>query len=64
MEMTKTVTKSCAACAHWNRVEGSEGECRVRAPQTIVFKVDEETQFETIFPVTSESDWCGEFVKA
>lgn len=59
MEATKT--KACSACINWNKVDGDQGECRVRAPQTIVFKVDEETQFETCFPVTAADDWCGEY---
>ena len=63
MEATKVTEKSCAACANWNALEGDDGECRVRAPQTIVFKIDDETQFDTVFPVTSSSDWCGEFKK-
>ncbi|MEM0965640.1 MAG: hypothetical protein AAGJ81_05785 [Verrucomicrobiota bacterium] len=61
MSTTKTETKTCAACKYWNAKKENEGECRVRAPQTMVFRVDEETQFETRFPVTRSEDWCGEF---
>jgi hypothetical protein len=60
---TVTATKSCAQCQHWNPEAGGKGECRAHAPQTIVFKIDDKTQFETVFPVTSESDWCGEFAQ-
>jgi hypothetical protein len=59
--MIDTQTKACSACAHWKKLSETEGECRVRAPQTVVFKVDEETKFETKFPVTLADDWCGEY---
>lgn len=64
MNSTDTDTQTCSACKYWNDKSQGEGECRVRAPQTMVFKVDEETQFETRFPVTKAEDWCGEFEKA
>lgn len=58
---TATKSKTCSACAYWNDKTGSMGECRVRSPQSIVFKVDDETKFESRFPETKASDWCGEF---
>jgi hypothetical protein len=58
---TTSQTKTCAACAFWNETASNEGECRRQPPQAISFKVDESTQFETRFPVTKASDWCGEF---
>lgn len=58
---TATKTDTCAKCAHWNPTESSMGECRRQPPQAISFKVDNDVKFETRFPVTSESDWCGEF---
>ncbi len=64
--MTTTTTPTaesatCSKCKYWNAVESDQGECRVRAPQTIAFNIDEETRFETRFPATAASDWCGEF---
>jgi hypothetical protein len=64
MSPTATDIKTCSACKYWNKQSDAEGECRVRAPQTMVFKVDEETRFETRFPVTKAEDWCGEFEEA
>lgn len=61
MEAIATDTKTCNACAYWKATDGAQGECRVRSPQAIVFKVDNETQFESRFPETKASDWCGEF---
>jgi len=61
METTATTTKTCSACAYWKPTDGQEGECRVRSPQAIVFKVDDSTKFESRFPETKASDWCGEF---
>lgn len=58
---TITKTDTCSKCTHWNATTDVEGECRRQPPQAIVFKVDEQTQFETRFPVTQSGDWCGEF---
>jgi len=58
---TATVSKTCSACAYWKETSSSMGECRVRSPQSIVFKVDDETKFESRFPETKAEDWCGEF---
>lgn len=58
---TKTITRACEACAFWNSLEEGAGECRRHAPQTIAFEVDDEVKFESMFPVTSEDDWCGDF---
>jgi len=52
---------ACSACAYWNANDGNIGECRRKAPQSVVFAVDESTRFETRFPETTASDWCGEF---
>jgi len=58
---TATASKTCASCAHWVAQDGDQGECRVRAPQLIAFRVDDETEFVTRFPTTAAADWCGEF---
>ncbi len=62
MTDTATATKTCEACANWKPTTDSQGECRAKAPQTIVFQVDENTKIESRFPVTQSDDWCGEFV--
>jgi hypothetical protein len=61
---TKTTTRACEACAYWNKLEETHGECRRHAPQTIAFEIDEEMKFESMFPVTGNDDWCGDFSKA
>ena len=58
---TATTTKACSACTHWNATDGATGECRRHAPQMVVFEVDDEVKFESKFPVTTSSDWCGDF---
>ena len=60
---TETIAKTaaCEKCAYWNKMSAGEGECRRNAPQSVVFAVDEDTKFETRFPVTASDDWCGEF---
>ncbi|MEX1049695.1 MAG: hypothetical protein WED15_09210 [Akkermansiaceae bacterium] len=61
---TKTTTRACGNCAYWNQTdeEGDPlGECRRHAPQTIAFEIDEEVKFESMFPVTADTDWCGDF---
>jgi len=58
---TTTRANTCGNCTYWNAVEGKKGECRRQPPQAISFKVDDSVQFQTLFPATEESDWCGEF---
>ncbi len=60
MKTTQTTTRACEACAFWNKT-GDNGECRRHAPQMIAFEVDDEVKFESKFPVTEASDWCGDF---
>lgn len=55
----------CSTCKHWNKTEDAgKGECRRHAPQSLVFTIDRKTRFESRFPVTAASDWCGDFEKA
>lgn len=61
---TETKTKACAKCVHWNAMDNSHGECRRHAPQMIAFEVDDEVKFESKFPATAASDWCGDYEKA
>lgn len=56
-----THTDTCSECSHWKAISEDKGECRRQPPQAITFKVGDEVQFETRFPETSTSDWCGEF---
>ena len=58
---TIATTRACSNCAYWNALEEDHGECRRHAPQTIAFEVDEEVKFESMFPVTVNIDWCGDF---
>jgi hypothetical protein len=58
---TATKTDTCQKCAYWNAQSVDNGECRRHSPQSISFKLDSETKFETRFPNTVGSDWCGEF---
>lgn len=61
METTATTTKTCSVCANWKDLADGAGECRAKAPQTIVLTIDDETRVESRFPVTKAEDWCGEF---
>ena len=58
---TIPATRACGACTYWNNLGDATGECRRHAPQTIAFEVDEEVKFESMFPVTADVDWCGDF---
>lgn len=60
----KKTTKACASCAHYKTSTATRGECRRHAPQTIAFQVDEGVKFESRFPETKPTDWCGDFAKA
>jgi hypothetical protein len=62
--ITHSATEVCSACKHWNNKSADEGECRRYSPQALVFVVDDETKYETRFPVTQAIDWCGEFERA
>jgi hypothetical protein len=59
-----TATKACSTCAHYNAASAKLGECRRHAPQTIAFQVDDGVKFESRFPQTKATDWCGDFAKA
>jgi hypothetical protein len=59
---TRPATAVCSACKHWSHeASAQQGECRRHAPQTLVFTLDDKTQFESRFPLTNAIDWCGEF---
>ena len=61
---TRPATAVCSSCKHWNSQSDNKGECRRYAPQALAFVVDSETKFESRFPVTAASEWCGEFEQA
>lgn len=58
---TKTTGATCASCKSWDSKGADQGECRRHAPQLIVFEIDDTTKIESRFPVTSASDWCGDY---
>lgn len=60
-EAIQSQSTACQKCAFWKPTVDAKGECRRNAPQSVVFAVDETTQFETRFPLTEADDWCGEF---
>lgn len=62
--MNNSEQKNCSSCDNWLSVEGASGECRSHAPQAVVVQVGDTTNFETLFPKTIASDWCGEFEQA
>lgn len=57
-----TSAKACGQCLHWKaKAATNAGECRRHAPQTVAFQVDESVKFESRFPETQASDWCGDY---
>jgi hypothetical protein len=59
---TQTKTQACASCQYWrNDAQSSQGECRRHAPQMLVFHVADDLKFESRFPATMASDWCGDY---
>ena len=58
---TTATTKACANCEHYKSTAADKGQCRRRAPQTVVFNVDDDVKFESRFPGVASTDWCGEF---
>jgi hypothetical protein len=58
---TLTKDAACKMCVYWKTTTPDRGECRRHAPQTIVFKVDDQMKYEYKFPVTAGDDWCGDF---
>lgn len=61
---TSTQTAACGKYVYWHTedsAKGEKGECRRHAPQTVVFQVDDEVQYESTFPMTKAEDWCGDF---
>ncbi len=57
-----SIAAQCESCTYWQqKADASAGECRRHAPQTIAFTVDESVKFESRFPLTKASDWCGDY---
>lgn len=63
MTPTTLPPRTCEACCYWNELEDSSGECHRHAPQTIAFEAEEELRLESMFPMTANDDWCGDFAK-
>ena len=58
----KAQTATCASCQYWyHDADTSQGECRRHAPQMLVFHIDDDVKFESRFPATLASDWCGDY---
>ncbi len=58
---TIAIAAKCETCTYWEAKSGNTGECRRHAPQTIAFTVDDNVKFESKFPATQASDWCGDY---
>lgn len=59
---------NCKHCFFWLEEGEEQGLCR-RNPPTVISCVggtcpELSTEIETVFPATSEDDWCGEWQKA
>jgi hypothetical protein len=61
MNDTTTLTNTCTSCAYWDSNNSSEGNCRRNSPQTVIFEVSSEKKISTVFPITTATDWCGDF---
>ena len=55
--------KKCSSCDNWLVIEEPKGECRSHSPQALAVQEGNKTIFETIFPQTIATDWCGDFKK-
>ena len=64
--ISETGTEACEICRYWKEPAAVEtqGQCRRHAPQSIVFQVDEKTEFVSRFPATEPADWCGDFQRS
>ena len=49
---------ACRICRFWNDHKTGRGECR-RAPPIVTGGMM--SHVETVWPTTSEDDWCGGF---
>jgi hypothetical protein len=55
---------SCSICVFWNQDEENPevGECRRNPPAVVVVHDEECTLVPTsLFPVTADAEWCGEY---
>jgi hypothetical protein len=52
------MTRACATCAWWDRADPDSvyGSCRRNAPRPMMYG-----DGSINWPVTEESDWCGEY---
>jgi hypothetical protein len=52
---------TCASCFFWDQDEENSGTCHARPP-TVVALLNSEGNLApvTVFPATSDDEWCGE----
>ena len=60
--------KACRDCVSWeiSSADVRFGECRTRRPDAFVRppqRPGDSMAFGRLFPVTSGTDWCGEFLR-
>lgn len=53
---------NCENCCYWEKSNLDRGNCH-RYPPARVFGTDDNGWSETGYPVTSGSDWCGEWME-
>src|SRR5579863_6464826 len=56
--------ESCENCRYWNKREGWEyGQCR-KNPPTVFIVPSDYVPTKTQWPLTNDTDWCGEWKPA
>ena len=55
--MSKARSKVCGNCKHFE----PGNQCRRRAPKVFMCDAPENWYYETMFPLVTENDWCGEY---
>lgn len=53
--------RSCEDCNFWEYLDGEFGNCRRSAPMVDPTQTPVMDREQTIWPMTRENDWCGEF---
>lgn len=62
--LAPTTPVHCADCKFWNDTGINTAECRRRAPSTFpIPHPQRRMSFITKYPITKNTDWCGEGVK-
>lgn len=55
------VKECCAKCKYWLCHKGKDGICRYRPPTVLCSSMRD--QFETVWPQTQATEWCGDFAE-